>query len=132
MRRGSNIKTMTRIISIIDSKRRILTVSLSVPKTIGIGPIITRPPPFVLPRTRYSLKNIERVVRKMIMKPVKMSANPKVTSVAELNTLPNPRILIGSTQISFNILAFFVQNGLSVGRCRLKRQFNVYFRIALI
>jgi len=62
-----------------------------------------------LPRKRNSLKNIEKATRKIIMKPVKMSAKPNVTRVAKSNTSLDPRILIGSSQISFNIFPFFVQ-----------------------
>lgn len=79
--RESNIKARARIISTMDNIRSTLTVSLSVPKMIGIGPIIIKPPPLALPRMRMLLANNEGTMAKVIMKPAKIDINPNVARV---------------------------------------------------
>jgi len=78
--------TLTRRVSAIktiDKTKRTLTDFVSVPKTIGKGPIINAPPPL----TFFSLSAEERSMRtietKTATKPVKKSTNPNVTNESE-------------------------------------------------
>ena len=82
-------------------------VSLSVPNTNGMGPIIIRAPPLVLPRARESLKNIRRVARKVTASPAKIRITPTVKRLIWPNTSFNPRILGRMIQISFNTVGLF-------------------------
>jgi hypothetical protein len=97
------------IMSTTDNMRRIFTVSLSVPNTTGMGPIIIKAPPLVLPRTRKFLRNIDRTAKKATVKPAKISMRPTVTRATWLDTPFNPRILSRTIQISFNMLPLSFQ-----------------------
>jgi len=81
---------MARIMTATDRTSRVLTVSLSVPKTMGTGPIIITPPPLVLPRPRTPLKKNRRAAEKVIMNPTMMSAKPRATRVAWSSNWTNP------------------------------------------
>lgn len=83
----------TRPINTTANMRRVLTVSLSVPRSIGIGPIIISPAPLVLPVVLAVLKTRRRTERNMMMNPKKMNANPNVTRVAWFSILSIPRPL---------------------------------------
>ena len=52
------------------------TVCLSVPKTIGTGPIMTMPPAFTLPFPPEPLKVNSKVAMKTSANPAKISVNP--------------------------------------------------------
>lgn len=61
------------MVRIMDSKRSVLTDSLSVPKIIGKGPIITAPPPLIFPLLRIFVKNRRTTAGKVIRNPAKIS-----------------------------------------------------------
>ena len=77
----------------VDNIRRTFMVSLSVPKTIGMGPIIIKAPPLVLPRTRAPLRSMRRTPKKVTVIPARINTRPTATRVAWPNTTFNPRIL---------------------------------------
>jgi hypothetical protein len=68
----------TSVIKIIDRTRSIFTDFLSVPKTIGKGPIITTPPPLAFYLSFTDEKSIKIIATKITMKPVRISRNPNV------------------------------------------------------
>lgn len=53
---GSNVKRSSTVIRIMPSRTNILADCLSVPKTIGTGPIITTPPPRTWPAPLADLR----------------------------------------------------------------------------
>jgi len=78
--RGSNIRVTAKTISTMASTIRIFIVSLSVPKIIGIGPIMISPPPLVFPLSETFLMKITRTAMKVTMNPKTMRASPKVAN----------------------------------------------------
>ena len=64
----------------IDRIKSVFTVSLSVPKIIGTGPITTTPPPFTLPfRFEFLAKSHTTAIR-VSAKPTKMRVKPMLQS----------------------------------------------------
>ncbi len=70
------MKTSRNKIRIIESKRRIFTDSLSVPKIIGNGPIIRAPPPLTLLSFLKDFKNSMRVAMNVRKKPIRINVTP--------------------------------------------------------
>lgn len=67
-------------INAIERIIKVFTVFLSVPKIIGIGPIMINPPPLVFPRKRKPAKKIIIADMKVSMKPKMINAKPSVKS----------------------------------------------------
>lgn len=68
--------TSMRMIKAMDSKRSVFTVSLSVPKIIGKGPIITAPPPLTFLSLFMAVKMKRMAAIKVMMKPAKTKIVP--------------------------------------------------------
>ena len=66
------------MIKVIDSRRSILVDSLSVPKTMGKGPIITAPPPLAFPFPLVVVKNMRMTAIKAMRNPAKNKMTPKL------------------------------------------------------
>ena len=64
------------MIKAIDNRRSILTDSLSVPKTIGKGPMITAPPPLIFSFPLVAVKNRRMTATKAIINPAKTKITP--------------------------------------------------------
>jgi len=69
------MKTRRSATRIMESKRRIFTDSLSVPKIIGNGPIIMAPPPLTLPSLK-AVKNNRMAAINVTKKPVRIRMTP--------------------------------------------------------
>ena len=65
------------MIKVIESRRSILIDSLSVPKTIGKGPMITAPPPSNFPFPLAAVKNMSMTATKAMRNPAKTKIVPK-------------------------------------------------------
>jgi len=63
-----------------DSRKSILTDSLSVPKTIGKGPIITAPPPLTFPFPFMVVKSKRITATKVKANPVKTRMTPRLNN----------------------------------------------------
>lgn len=70
-------KAMRITVSVIESHKRVLTDSLSVPKIMGKGPIITAPPPLTVFSLKPAMKS-RRKATKTINTPMKMRAIPRL------------------------------------------------------
>ena len=68
------------MIKIVDNKRSILIDSLSAPKTIGKGPMITAPPPLTFPFPLVVVKNRRITAMKAIMNPAKTKMVPRLNN----------------------------------------------------
>jgi len=68
----------TSMIKVIESRRKILRDFLSVPKTIGKGPMITAPPPSNLPFPLAVVKNMRITAKKAMINPAKTKIAPKL------------------------------------------------------
>lgn len=73
---GRRDNKTNKIINTIPSNIRILVDSLSVPKTNGTGPIMTRPPPLALPVPLADLSIAIRRASIPTVNPTKTSSNP--------------------------------------------------------
>lgn len=73
--------TRTSTTKIIDRTKSAFTVLLSVPKTIGKGPMIIAPPTFFSPFVDEKSRKITAI--KTTMTPVRISIKPKVDKRAE-------------------------------------------------
>ena len=69
-----------KIISAMARPIRILIVSLSVPKIMGIGPIIRIPPPFVFPFKEMFLISRRSTAAKVTMNPKIMKVSPNAAN----------------------------------------------------
>ena len=67
-------------IKAIDSRRSILIDSLSVPKTMGKGPMITAPPPLTFSFPLVVVKNMRMTATKAMRKPAKTKMTPKLNN----------------------------------------------------
>ena len=67
-------------IKAIDSRRTILMDSLSVPKTMGKGPMIIAPPPLTFPSLRMVVKNRRMIATKAMINPAKTKMAPKLNN----------------------------------------------------
>jgi len=77
----SNVKTNNSAIRMIDKTRIIFTDSLSVPKIIGIGPMMMAPPPRVFPSLLFKpLRKSRTTAIKAIAKPAKTKVRPMLHS----------------------------------------------------
>jgi len=72
------VTTSTITIKVIESRRSILRDSLSVPKTIGKGPMITAPPPSNFPLPLAVVKNMRITATKATRNPAKTKMTPKL------------------------------------------------------
>jgi len=71
------MKTKSKATNTIDNTRMILTDSLSVPKIIGTGPIITAPPPLTLLLPPFAPdKTIKIIAMNATAKPKRISTMP--------------------------------------------------------
>ena len=68
------------MIKAIDNRRSILTDSLSVPKTIGKGPMITAPPPLIFPFPLVVVKKRSMTAKKAMINPAKTKITPKLNN----------------------------------------------------
>jgi len=68
-------------VSPIESSRTVFSDSLSVPKTIGIGPIIIAPAPLTFPFFLFFDRTMSAVATMMIRIPAKASVVPRLYSV---------------------------------------------------
>jgi hypothetical protein len=78
----------------MDRPRTVITDFLSVPKIIGMGPIITTPPPFnllLLPLTPFEKSRIKAI--KIIAKPEKTKVNPITQSGCSLINVTTQKFL---------------------------------------
>jgi len=64
----------------MESRRSILRDSLSVPKTIGKGPIITALPPLTFPLPLVVVKNMRITATKAMRNPAKTKMTPKLNN----------------------------------------------------
>ena len=67
-------------IRVVDNRRSILTDSLSVPKTMGKGPMITAPPPLTFPFPLVVVKNRRMTATKAMVNPAKTRIAPKLNN----------------------------------------------------
>ena len=67
-------------IKAMESRRSILRDSLSVPKIIGKGPIITAPPPLTFPFSLVVVKNMRITATKAMRNPAKTKMTPKLNN----------------------------------------------------
>ena len=67
-------------IKAIDNRRSILIDSLSVPKTIGKGPMMTAPPPLTFPFPFVVVKNMRMTATKAMRNPAKIKMTPKLNN----------------------------------------------------
>ncbi len=73
----NSMKTRSKATNTIDSTRMILTDSLSVPKTMGTGPMITAPPPLALPLPPFAPdRTIKIIAMNATAKPMRISTMP--------------------------------------------------------
>ena len=70
--------TIRSAVRIIDSNRTVLSDCLSVPKIIGIGPIIIAPPPLAFPVFPLFDRRMNADATIMIRNPAKASAVPRL------------------------------------------------------
>jgi len=64
------------MIKAVDNMRSILIDFLSVPKTMGKGPMITAPPPLTFPSPLMIPKNRRRTATKAVINPAKTKMTP--------------------------------------------------------
>ena len=78
---------MANTVRSMDNAKRIFTVSLSVPKTMGNGPTTITPPPFVsdFPFVIAVCKARRTAARKVIANPAMTRTNPTVSSNDQSN-----------------------------------------------
>jgi len=70
----------TSTIKVTDNRRSILIDSLSVPKTIGKGPIIKAPPPLNFRFPLIVVKTNRTIARKAMINPVKTKMTPMLNN----------------------------------------------------
>jgi len=75
--------TSMSVIRAMDNRRRTLTNSLSVPKIMGKGPMITAPPPLNFPFMAVMASRI--TATKAMAKPAKSRITPMLNSNSSLN-----------------------------------------------
>lgn len=83
------MKMKAIMINAIERIIKVFTVLSSVPKIIGIGPIMINPPPLVFPRKRKPARNIITADMKVSMKPKMIKAKPNAKSHVILTTNDN-------------------------------------------
>jgi len=77
----SRVKTKSSATRIMDKTRIIFTDSLSVPKIIGMGPMMTAPPPRTFPPLLFKpLRKRRTTAIKAIAKPTKTRVKPTLHS----------------------------------------------------